>query len=65
MQMTANLEGADRLNAIKRQTIPFHSKLARFVDIIHKSLFQTEYKASRRTCDVTTNFTQSPGKHGA
>ena len=59
MQMTANLEGVDRMNAILRQTNPFPLQLSRFVDTSSR-YFQTEYKASRPTSDVIRNFTQSP-----
>lgn len=34
MQMTANLEGVDRMNAILRQTNPFPLQLSRFVDTV-------------------------------
>ena len=59
MQMTANLVGFDRMNAIFRQTNPFPLQLSLFVDTSSRH-FQTEYKASRSTSDVITIFTQSP-----
>lgn len=58
MQMTANLEGVDRMNAILRQTNPFPLQLSRFVDTV-LDIFRRN-KASRHTSDVITNFTQSP-----